>query len=108
MSPEPLVVRPRAGRLALTVLGAVAFTAAGVAMILSGGVKEILVGLLSIAFFGVRALRRYAADVRSYGDEVRYNRAVYGWDIALAGAWLDRPGEEFVALLERYRGDATA
>lgn len=58
------------------------------------------------AFFGVRGhgpLWRYATRVRSYADELRWNREHYGWDLAFAVVWLDRSGDEFVALLERYR-----
>ncbi|MDG6107141.1 hypothetical protein Daura_32395 [Dactylosporangium aurantiacum] len=196
MSPEPLVIRPRTGRLLLTALGAAGFTVAGGYLVASGGLEETLAGLLSIAFFGgglllvlaqavrhggsqvtlapdglrlrhggtigwadieavtwqpkpggmvqirlrdperyiasappdanaamrrfllpfaallslrgTRGMRQFARDVRSYGDEIRYYRATFGFDVALAGVWLDRPGEEFVALLERYRRDATA
>jgi hypothetical protein len=188
------VIRPRLGRLLLTVLGAAAFTGAGIAMVSTGELPAVFIGLLSITFFGggtaamlaqgVRhgmsqvtltaggmrlrsggtvawtdiaavgcttgsgrlvwlrlhdperylasapaganramrrfmlpfaavlgllghaALRRYAATVRSYADEVRWNRETYGWDLGLAVTWLDRSGGEFVELIERYRREA--
>ncbi|GAA3207301.1 STM3941 family protein [Dactylosporangium siamense] len=196
---EALVIRPRAGRMLLTVLGAALFTAAGIGMLWTGDPFTMLAGALSVAFFGggtvavlARGLRhgmsqvtltptgmrlhsggtvawtdiaavgctrppgplvwirlrdpehylastpahanramrrfmrpfaailsvpliaalppdqhrtmwRYAGRAHSHADELRWNRETFGWDLALAVTWLDRSGEEFVELIERYR-----
>lgn len=52
-------------------------------------------------------MRRYADGVRSPEDEMRWNRQHFGYDLAFSTAWLDRPQQQFVELLERYRREAT-
>ena len=64
--------------------------------------RFMLVFAFAVGVFDVR-LRRYARSVRTFADEMRWNRETFGWDLAFATAWLDRPGDDFVELLERYR-----
>jgi hypothetical protein len=47
-------------------------------------------------------LRRYADQVRSPEDEMRWNRQHFDYDLAFSTVWLDRPPERFVELLEHY------
>lgn len=50
----------------------------------------------------IPAMRRYTA-VQGQGDELRWNRDMYGFDIGISPAWLDRSPSAFVELVERYR-----
>lgn len=43
------------------------------------------------------------ARMRDQGDQLRWTREHFGYDLAFSPAWLDRPAAEFAELLERYR-----
>lgn len=60
----------------------------------------------SVLFGGGGLLVSFARDVSSLETALRWSRAQTGWDYTFSPAWLDRPLEEFVALLERYRRSA--
>lgn len=47
-------------------------------------------------------------DVATMPKALRYNRETLGYDIVFGWADRDRSGPKFLALLERYRGAATA
>lgn len=48
-------------------------------------------------------LQSFATDVSSLETALRWNREQTGWDYAFSPVWLDRPTEQFVAFVERYR-----
>ena len=55
-----------------------------------------------------RLLMSAARDVSSLETAMRWNRENFGWDYAFSPAWLDRPLDDFVDLLEGYRRSAAS
>ncbi len=51
-------------------------------------------------------LMGFALDVSSLETALRWNRERFGWDYAFSPAWLDRPLDAFIDLLEAYRRSA--
>ncbi len=59
---------------------------------------------LATSGLGKRGLSQsFVRDVSSLETALRWSRAQTGWDMTFSPVWLDRPLEEFIALLERYR-----
>ena len=61
-----------------------------------------------VLFGGGGLLLSVARDVSSLETALRWSRAQTGWDYTFSPAWLDRPLEDFVDLLERYRRSAAS
>ncbi|MFS8097548.1 DUF2982 domain-containing protein [Lentzea alba] len=50
----------------------------------------------------IPSMRRFT-EVDGQGDQLRWNRDTYGYDIGISPVWLDRSPGDFAELLERYR-----
>lgn len=48
-------------------------------------------------------LQSFASDVSSLETGLRWSREQTGWDYTFSPVWLDRPTEQFVDFVERYR-----
>lgn len=61
------------------------------------------IGLLTSMFGNSGLMQSFVSDVSSLETALRWSREQSGWDYTFSPVWLDRPTEQFVAFVERYR-----
>ena len=59
--------------------------------------------LVASVFGDSGLLQSFSSDVSSLETGLRWSREQTGWDYTFSPVWLDRPTEQFVAFVERYR-----